>query len=344
MIRGLAPQERAKIEAMIGAVDPLAHADALAGRARQGKVLMVNASEDEVIPRACTDRLAEALGISDQVIWLDGVGHYTAMSALPRIFDQAVRFFGEDLPPNVRAEVIPELEPEAPRMATELLKQLLVLIRSEPAEGHCHLVDLNVSVTPTGKEPVAAELRVVRGASPRFSVQGNVPMLGLIALGSDGRPWMTSGGKLVVKGADRGGAARPGDPLAFADPKHRLKLDVVVGAITGLTMAPDLLEQVVTVTSGPPVDGCPTLLFSPQSRVDGSVRLVMSPDGKTLRQVEVQTKDFEATITVRAFQLNAAAEEAMFRPPTGLPEKEVDGDDLLRVFSAMFDFAMEMIR
>ncbi len=45
---------------------------------------MLNAAEDEVIPRQCTVKLAEALGIADRVVWFDGLGHYTAMAELPR--------------------------------------------------------------------------------------------------------------------------------------------------------------------------------------------------------------------------------------------------------------------
>ena len=64
----------------------------------QGRVLMINAGEDEVIPRACTEKLASALGIQDHVVWLDGLGHYTALAALPKALKTAVDFFAQDLP------------------------------------------------------------------------------------------------------------------------------------------------------------------------------------------------------------------------------------------------------
>jgi hypothetical protein len=35
---------------------------------------MINAAQDEVIPRQCTEKLAEALGIKDRVIWFEGLG------------------------------------------------------------------------------------------------------------------------------------------------------------------------------------------------------------------------------------------------------------------------------
>ena len=51
MIQKLPPPERAEVEAKIEAVDPLRFAPALRDRALAGKVLMINAAEDEVIPR-----------------------------------------------------------------------------------------------------------------------------------------------------------------------------------------------------------------------------------------------------------------------------------------------------
>ena len=46
--------------------------------AREGrKVLMLNASNDEVIPRCCTDRLWESFG-RPPIVWYD-CGHYTAV-------------------------------------------------------------------------------------------------------------------------------------------------------------------------------------------------------------------------------------------------------------------------
>ena len=50
--RSCRPQERAEIEAKIAAADPLRFAPALRDRAQAGRVLMINAAEDEVIPRA----------------------------------------------------------------------------------------------------------------------------------------------------------------------------------------------------------------------------------------------------------------------------------------------------
>ncbi len=105
MIRSLPPAERADVEADIAAADPLKFAPALRQRAQAGRVLMINAADDEVIPRACTEKLAKALGISDRVVWLEGLGHYTAIAELPRALKMTADFFARDLPEKVKQRI-----------------------------------------------------------------------------------------------------------------------------------------------------------------------------------------------------------------------------------------------
>ncbi len=59
MLQKLPEAERADVEAKIAARDPLRFAAGLREQAREGRVLMINAAEDEVIPRACTEKLAQ---------------------------------------------------------------------------------------------------------------------------------------------------------------------------------------------------------------------------------------------------------------------------------------------
>ena len=63
---GLSAGERVQADALLRTLDPLEKASLLRNRAVQGRVMMINAAEDEVIPRECTERLAAALGISQR--------------------------------------------------------------------------------------------------------------------------------------------------------------------------------------------------------------------------------------------------------------------------------------
>ncbi len=71
-------------------IDPVTYGENVRGR----KILMLNASHDEVIPKACTESLWRAFG-EPEIVWYDA-GHY---SALRFIFDglaRVTRFFADD--------------------------------------------------------------------------------------------------------------------------------------------------------------------------------------------------------------------------------------------------------
>ena len=68
-------------------VDPVTYAHSVPGR----RMLLINASHDELIPRACTESLWKAFG-QPEIVWLDA-GHYSAMAYLFDGLNRAVRFF-----------------------------------------------------------------------------------------------------------------------------------------------------------------------------------------------------------------------------------------------------------
>lgn len=72
-------------------IDPVRYASAARGR----RILMLNAAEDEVVPRVCTIALWQALG-EPEIFWYDG-GHY---SVLRHIVD-AIRRVGDFFAPPV---------------------------------------------------------------------------------------------------------------------------------------------------------------------------------------------------------------------------------------------------
>ena len=92
--------QQAAITARIRAFDPLTLAPALRSEQR-GQVLMINVVGDEVIPNACTKKLAAALGISDRVVWLYGQEHQTF--TVPEALCRMVEFVVQDLPSSVQA-------------------------------------------------------------------------------------------------------------------------------------------------------------------------------------------------------------------------------------------------
>ena len=342
LIKGLPADEQAKIERAIDAVDPLRHAGELRDRAGRGKVLMVNAAEDEVVPRSCTEKLAAALGITDRVIWLDGLGHYTAMAELPRVLNSTVEFFGEDLPPGVETGP-PAAGSRAPlEIAAALVQELFTFVASEPEEGRCHFIDSTLSATPEGDDPIEARLRFIRGREGRFKLECDLPVVGKASLGQGSYPWMLSGGRAVFKGVG-GPESEPGNPLAFAEPENLIKLRMAAGAAAGIAVAPHVLNQWLTVTDDTSPEGPPAIRIVLKDKKEdaGSLRLAMRDDGKTPHQATFDVAGVRGTLTFRGWQMNTVAHQSMFDPPPGIPVREVDRVDLYRVFSAMFNFAVE---
>lgn len=342
MIRRLPPPQRAELERNLDAVDPLASAAGLRKRATRGKVLMINAAEDQVIPKPCTAKLASALGIADRVIWLEGLGHYTAMAALPRALRTTADFFAEDLPPGVKATAAAVPERSAVRKVVLLLQQAGAFLVLEPKPGRCHLLDVEVSATLKDGEKVEAKLQFVRGWEHRFSLRCKLPMVGEAALGQGAYPWMASGQRVIFKGA-LAPDAEPRDPLAFADRQHVLKLQMLSGVLGALAIAPDMLETWASIEDDLGADGAPAVRILNKRREQDRVRLVLDRDGKTPKSLTFQVRGVRGRVTFHGWQLNAVAQDALFQEPGKPASQEVDADDLYRIFAAMFNFAMENV-
>jgi dienelactone hydrolase len=81
---GRDPEAMARV---IHDIDPLTHAHLLQDR----RILMLNAKDDEVIPRTCTEKLWEKAGKPD-IVWFEG-GHYSVIRHLPSALHRSNRFF-----------------------------------------------------------------------------------------------------------------------------------------------------------------------------------------------------------------------------------------------------------
>jgi len=71
--------------------------------------------------------------------------------------------------------------------------------------------------------------------------------------------------------------------------------------------------------------------------------LTMREDGTTPQRLLFDVPGAAGQVEFRQWQVNTVAPEAMFDPPSGLAEREVDATELQRVFSALWNFAMENV-
>jgi len=74
------------------AIDPVTYAGEVRGR----RLLMLNATDDEVVPRECTESLWRAFG-SPEIVWYDG-GHYSVARHFLHAMKRTQDFFSPTLP------------------------------------------------------------------------------------------------------------------------------------------------------------------------------------------------------------------------------------------------------
>jgi hypothetical protein len=300
---------------------------------------MVNAGEDHVVPRECTEKLARAAGVEDRVIWLEGLGHYTAMASLPRLLDMTTTFFGKDMPPGCRAAT-PAARTATPVEAlTTILRDAVTILGGPVKAGRCHLLDCEIKCTRNFLGGFKGRVRFVRDSTGRFELDCPVPEVGRVCAGQSDTIWF-GGGKVVFMGTKEALAGR--SPLLFVNMRNMLKIRVAMGAVAGLAAAPDAFAQYAKVTRRNEADQPPALLVTSLfkgARGEGVVEL--ASDGRSPRRILLGKNGELGQIVVRQWLLDTIANDALFCPPAGLRQQPVRQEDVCRMLAAIFDFAME---
>lgn len=345
MIKKLPETERSQVEQQLRAFDPLTHAPALRDRARQGRVLMLNAGQDEVIPRVCTEKLATALGLSDKVVWFDGLGHYTALAELPRALRMMADFFAQDLPPEAQTppKTASWISTNAYHRLLGVLNQLVTMATLPPGTGRCHYAEGELNGVDARGNSLSGTGRIVIGHGDRFAFYMAAPGLGEWQAGMGDFPWVKVPGNEAgaVLSGTAGSAPQPAWG-ALVDPQHRLKLGLLQGMVASLTLAPDLLQRWVTAEFDR--EGC--LLVSPKEARyrEARLRIKFQADGLTPSEIQAEAEGFDVVFTVRGWQTNTIAPTVLFEPPAGLPRKEVDRAILLRDMAGVVNFVGDLVK
>ncbi len=354
--RNLLPHQRSEVEQALAAIDPLTHAARLRGRARQGRVLMINAGADGVIPRACTEKLADALGIGQQVVWLEGLGHYTAMAALPRVLQTTAEFFARDLAAGDLAATVDSTvsKTSRPRGVHALLAtagQFRTLISVPPEPGRCHRADLELSLTTDNGKSQQGRILFVHGSQHRFKLQADLPTVGRVSVGQSTYPWIASSAGTVFRGKNKGtDPISPGGPLRFADPKHLTRLKMLSGALAAVALAPEVIDPLAEVTDEVSPEGTPVIRVRLKKGDSGKGQLFLAADGVTPKRLTFSGGDIRGTVVFHRWQINAVATPGLFDEPRKTPDgaplviQEVDREELTHIFSAMFNFVMETVQ
>lgn len=337
-LQQLSLNEREAIMARIETVDPLKLAPALRQRAQNGQVLMVNVSGDEVIPRACTEKLAAALGISDRVAWVYGQEHQTF--AIPEAMCKMTEFLAQDLPSDVSVNKQPLDESTPASRANSLVHQMKMMFTAEPERDHCHVMTIDVRIGSKDTPSLEARVQFVRGTGHKFALKGKLPLVGDIAIGQRDYPWMLSNGKTVIAGIKEPVANH--NPLNLADPRKVAKLHALTGLFATLeAIRLESLHYWIDIQDAPTADSKHALRVTINEKFPGSILFRFRDDGKTPTEVSFDVAGVSGMVAIRDWQFNAMAKDTMFNPPADMPINEVEQADLYRTFATIFDLAMQ---
>ena len=160
-------------------IDPCTYGQRLTGR----RILMVNATQDEVIPRASTDALLQAIELPTDVVWLEA-GHYSVARYLPIELYRLHLFFQGRTKPAVqlRLKAEPSSAGAAPHFTASLTNLGTVpvtIAQHEADQGECPFVKWNVVRTGEHCEHVAAPPTEATGLAATLAPGESQPIKGL---------------------------------------------------------------------------------------------------------------------------------------------------------------------
>lgn len=336
-IEKLEPEARERVFACMDRLDPIRAQDGLKRLAQADRLRMTCAELDQVVPPACSRRLAEAAGFADRVTWLTGMDHYSAMAGFPKIMEEVVAFFGKDVPATWQP---PQTNGE--KSASELLGGFLsglsALLGGEPAEDRAHMAGVTAEVTVDGKQ-YAAAFDFLRGTRGRFKLTGTFPEVGKAGLGQGAYPWLIGAGKRVFCGTEASRADLAA--AALIQPQRLMKMRVAVGALAAASFSPEALKQYYTLGELKRSNGDRVVdVKVDHKKTRGRLELTFSADG-TPRGASWAFGDAVGTARFSHWRLHAVTDDALFEPPPDLPRQAVLQEDVLRMFAAVFEFAVE---
>lgn len=359
------PGQRELFLQAIRSVDPLTYAPKLREKAAAGRVLLINAANDEVIPRTCTEELAAALGLEEKVVWLEGVGHYSSLSKLPQVLELTVGFFAQDVGGRrTVADTAAGEDRTATRLLSGILQQLVSILIGQTESDRGYRVEVSgwVRRGQAGKK-TDFSVAFARGSAGRFRLSGQLPEVGAVAIGQERFPWIqAANGRLFIGSkpdqngdqrppVDEGAAAAPAhdetagwaDPLRFAEAEYVERVRMAAGIVAAVAVAPELLlKRGLRVEAAPEGTGFAIRISGvvPPS-VDMTIRL--AGEDRKPKSVTWTVDEWTGQVDIRAWDVDKPLPEEMFSPPSGQEVQEVPRDEVHRMFGAAFNFLVSRL-
>ena len=339
-VRAASPEDRAYIERAIAGLEPMNYVAALTPRARAGKIRMINASEDEVIPPENSRRVAEALGLvrDRDFIVLPGLGHYSAIAALPGLLDMLAEFFGGDA-------LIP-LPPSSPSEDSEVIRQVFseisAFLRWDPPEGKMLKLSARFESFKKDRLTYSGSVTLLRGPAGRFLFRlENASGLGEVdrlCFGCGEYPWMQSRNRTVFAGTLSPENRRKMDQYLSVQWKMTQQTALLLAQLVAANGNMEAFEKFVSLKLASAPDGTREIRIAGK-KLDASVSLEKNrsvPSSVSFRQRDNFTK-----VVFSCWESGSPYRPADFEPPAGESVRNVDARTLERIWASAMNFMIE---
>ena len=309
------PQRFAFVQELL-AYDPLTLAPRLRHLARQGRLRMINAERDQVIPPDCSRKLAERLGCTP--LWLPGADHYSFVGQGATVIREMTALLAADTPRDWRPPT-PE-QPLEHRLLTRLADLLARLLGERPPQpGTAHLLTGAVTLNLLGKLPLRLPFALRLGPRPLFRLDLGPHGRELLSAGQDTASlWCADPGRLYeIPAAQLRGATLLDNPLLTADDTRLLR-----AALKATHLGHELCNDLLDYSAQTAPDGRQTLRLSCRTEtipiiaetIPNTCFAAFDPNG-SLKRLDLSLDGLSASIDIHRWQPDAHADAADFLPP-----------------------------
>lgn len=336
-IEGLPEESRARVWAYFDVFDPINAGPELRKLADRGDLRMICAEKDEVVPPEASRKLAHAAGFEEQITWLSGYGHYSAMARLPQILVDVGGFFAANVPASWVPPVANGTKTPIDHLGV-FLGGLSAFLDGVPEEGTAHLLGGEASFAFGGK-PQTFAFDFANGGNGRFRLIGDFPKIGKGGLGACDYPWLVGKDGVVFCGTKELEAGRTANVLI--SPHRWMMFKMASGLLGSVALSPEALQKYLSLTSLDSVDGKKRIRADVRvKKTHGTLDLTFVGDD-TLSAVEWSFGKTQGEVTFRYWRLNSAVDDSFFDPDHEYVRYEVLQGDLLQVFASLFEYVLE---
>lgn len=309
------PQRFAFVQELL-AYDPLTLVPRLRHLARQGRLRMINAERDQVIPPDCSRKLAERLGCTP--LWLPGADHYSFVGQGATVIREMTALLAADTPRDWRPPT-PE-QPLEHRLLTRLADLLARLLGERPPQpGTAHLLTGAVTLNLLGKLPLRLPFALRLGPRPLFRLDLGPHGRELLSAGQDTASlWCADPGRLYeIPAAQLRGATLLDNPLLTDDDTRLLR-----AALKATHLGHELCNDLLDYSAQTAPDGRQTLRLSCRTEtipiiaetIPNTCFAAFDPNG-SLKRLDLSLDGLSASIDIHRWQPDAHADAADFLPP-----------------------------